>query len=384
MCRQIRARIASARGEEWLQTNTLDGQKAHDSFIKVGGPAYFQEFGPAGFHVVIGFANPAIINARLGKPGDKKGLECSNLPSTDCKNVVQGTVTMLRQSRTPDQRLYSSVTNAALSFTQCYVSIGDPDGADIAFTKCDSDGHFVLNGIPNGNWRITVFDQWNDQIVDGLSTPVALNGNGWDFDKDGGGGGLAKQQWHTDLATTTFLDLNKNGVRDDNEPGLPLVVTNNRFRDGSYSNFNNTDLDGNAGFNEIFPLFNWYVLEIGYDTLQELRYARRIRRGWTGRRHPGGGGSEYRRPPGQHRRDQSGAGEPAGSGRPLLRLRRLSDRGQRRRLDRPRGSALGADRRLAGLHRLVRVPRVRQIQLRGQRERRYSRRGHLCLDPAVR
>ena len=53
------------RGEEWLQTNTLDGQKAHDSFIKVGGPAYFQEFGPAGFHVAIGFANPAIINGRL-------------------------------------------------------------------------------------------------------------------------------------------------------------------------------------------------------------------------------------------------------------------------------------------------------------------------------
>ena len=26
-----------ARGEEWLQTNTLDGQKAHDAFIKVGG-----------------------------------------------------------------------------------------------------------------------------------------------------------------------------------------------------------------------------------------------------------------------------------------------------------------------------------------------------------
>src|SRR4029077_3257180 len=33
------------------------------------------------------------------------------------------------------------------------------------------------------------------------------------------------------------------------------------FRDGSYSNFNNTDLSGNAGFNEIFPLFSWYVVE---------------------------------------------------------------------------------------------------------------------------
>ena len=54
-----------ARGEEWLQTNTLDGQKAHDSFLRIGEPAYFQEYGPAGYHVSIGFANPTIINGRL-------------------------------------------------------------------------------------------------------------------------------------------------------------------------------------------------------------------------------------------------------------------------------------------------------------------------------
>ena len=45
------------------------------------------------------------------------------------------------------------------------------------------------------------------------------------------------------------------------EPGLALVATNIRFRDGSFSNFNNTDLSGDAGFNEIFPLFNWYIIE---------------------------------------------------------------------------------------------------------------------------
>ena len=39
------------------------------------------------------------------------------------------------------------------------------------------------------------------------------------------------------------------------------MPTNIRFRDGSYSNFNNTDLNGYAGFNEVFPLFNWYVVE---------------------------------------------------------------------------------------------------------------------------
>src|SRR4030088_1923345 len=51
------------------------------------------------------------------------------------------------------------------------------------------------------------------------------------------------------------------GIQDGTEPGLTLLPTNIRFRDGSYSNFNNTDLAGNAGFNEIFPLFSWYVVE---------------------------------------------------------------------------------------------------------------------------
>src|SRR3974377_2185519 len=53
-----------ARGEEWLQTNTLDWQHPPDSFIRIGEPSYFQEYGPAGYHVSIGFANPAIIKPR--------------------------------------------------------------------------------------------------------------------------------------------------------------------------------------------------------------------------------------------------------------------------------------------------------------------------------
>jgi hypothetical protein len=74
-------------------------------------------------------------------------------------------------------------------------------------------------------------------------------------------GDLATNQWQANIYTSTFFDANKNGLRDPGEAGLSLVPTNIRFRDGSYSNFNNTDLDGNAGFNEIFPLFSWYVIE---------------------------------------------------------------------------------------------------------------------------
>ncbi|KFX29753.1 Ig-like domain-containing protein [Ralstonia solanacearum] len=238
-----------ARGEQWLQTNTLDGQKAHDSFIKVGGPAYFQEFGPAGFHVSIGFANPQIINDRL--PAVCNGVNCNN--------SIKGRVTNLHYSRPPNENLYGSQSRKPLSFTQCFVSVGDTDGDDIAFSKCNPDGTFNVGGLPDGTFRITVFDQWNDQIVDGLARAVTLKGGATPTTMDVGD--IAVLQWHTNLYTRTFLDLVGDGVSRDSDPGLAMVPTNIRFRDGSISNLGATDLNGYMPFNEVFPLFNWYVVE---------------------------------------------------------------------------------------------------------------------------
>jgi Bacterial Ig domain len=164
-----------ARGEEWLQTNTLDGQKAHDVFTRVGEPSYFQEFGPASYHVSIGFANPAIIQARqkyLCNGTDPVSPQPS-APYT-CNNTITGIVTGEHLSRTPDERLYSTGSHDTYYWTQCYVSFGDPDGEDFAFTKCNGDGTFTLSGLPAGDWRVTVFDQWNDLLVDGLSTPIGI------------------------------------------------------------------------------------------------------------------------------------------------------------------------------------------------------------------
>jgi len=242
-----------ARGEEWLQTNTLDGQKAHDSFLRIGEQAYFQEFGPAGYHVSIGFANPQVINNRLA----------SFCAGVTCGNEVKGHVTTARMSRPPDERLYGSGSRDSFAFTQCYASLGDPDGADFAFVRCDDQGNFDFTGIPQGNWKLTLFDQWNDQIVDGISTPVGLASGSGSVDI----GEVAVHQWQANIYTRSFIDNNGDGVSthdasgNDLEPGLALVATNIRFRDGSFSNFNNTDLNGYAGFNEVFPLFNWYVVE---------------------------------------------------------------------------------------------------------------------------
>jgi hypothetical protein len=251
-----------ARGEEWLQTNTLDGGKDHEAFIKLNEPAYFQEFGPAGYHVSIGFANPQLINAA--------GQDlCTGPGAPSCGQTVTGIVTGVHMSRPSDQRLYGSGTRDTFGYTQCYASLGSPDGADIAFAKCADDGTFTLTGIPAGDWRLTIFDQWNDQIVDGISTPVRVGSSTNASLCHGPGssgstcdmGEISVHGWKNNLSTRTFFDLNGDGVSQANEPGLSLVPTNVRYRDGSISNLNSTDLEGFAGFNEVFPIFNWYVVE---------------------------------------------------------------------------------------------------------------------------
>ena len=237
-----------ARGEEWLQTNTLDGGKPHEAFIKPNEPGYFQEFGPGGFHVSIGFANPKIINAR--KPGVCSGQTCTSTLTVNVSNN--------HMSRTPDQRTYSSGSYDHYAFTQCYVSVGLPDGIDFAFEKCSPDGVATFTGMPAGTYKISVFDQWNDIMLDGLVSSVTIAGN---TVKD-----LPVTQWRTNLSTRTYIDGNGNGIPDrsgatDLEAGLSLVNTNIRYRDGSFGFFNNTDLNGYAGFNEVFPFMNWLVVE---------------------------------------------------------------------------------------------------------------------------
>jgi hypothetical protein len=258
-----------ARGEEWIQTNTLDGQHPHDSFIEIGDPSYFQEYGPAGYHVMIGFANPAIINARhtdvcngFGSPG----------AVGPCTNSIDGSVDVERLSRIPDERLYPSGSRAALAWTQCWVSLGDPDGEDFMFTKCDANGNFRFTNVPGGNWRLTIGDQWNDQIIDGLSTPanVGCTSTAPNLPTNtttcpGGQslhmGNVGVQQWQSNLYTRTFIDDNKNGILDPGEIGIPLIYTMIHYRDGHNANALATDFNGVANFNETFPLFNWYVVE---------------------------------------------------------------------------------------------------------------------------
>ena len=280
-----------ARGEEWIQTNTLDGQHPHDAFIEIGDPSYFQEYGPAGYHVMIGFANPAIINARhddvckgFGSPG----------AVGPCTNIIKGQVDVERLSRIPDERLYPSESRDALTWTQCWVSLGDPDAEDFMFTKCDANGNFSFSNVPSGNWRLTIGDQWNDQIIDGLSTPANVGCSSYSGATGNTGctGGqtldlmhVGVQQWQSNIYTRTFVDDNKNGILDKGEIGIPLIYTMVHYRDGHNANFADHGLQRRCPLQRDIPAVQLVCRGSGFDPLQDDGHPHRLRCGRPCRRH---------------------------------------------------------------------------------------------------
>jgi hypothetical protein len=261
-----------AAGEEWLQTNSLDGGHALDSFIKVGEPPYFQEFGPGGFHVFFGFANPKHINARLA--AICAGTTNPQIPFTvPCRNTLNGQVTNLHQSRSPNENLFGgnvfaqgdARNYASLAYTNCYAAIGDTDGATIALAKCDPNGNFSFTGLPDGDYGVVIFDQWNDLIVDGSSHQVSLR-NGQTLNKV-----YPTFTWQTHLWSRSYMDVGglgrpvvspTDGTLDPvASPGLIQVPTRVRHTNGKFVNTLLSDIGGNSRFDETFPLFAWYTVE---------------------------------------------------------------------------------------------------------------------------
>jgi hypothetical protein len=260
-------------GENWIQVSTLEGTPANDAFARAGEPAYFQEFGPPGYHAFVGWMNPdriQTVNSLVGVKGNK----------------VTGRVTNIHMSRPSAIFNYDSTTRDPLKSTVCFVALNTTggNGATAAFTKCDDQGNFTLTDVPYGSHQVVVWDQWLDQIIAYFNvnvtsptpapTPVTVKL-----------GDVPVLSWFTMVQENAFVyndascptaAIAGNQTQSALQTALkacpttplaqiPITV---RFRDGSISNLLLTDSNGNATFNELFPLFNWYVAEV-----DQTRYA---------------------------------------------------------------------------------------------------------------
>jgi len=253
------------RGESWVQVSTLEGTPVNDTFVKPGEPGYWQEFGSPGFHSFIGFVNPAHVKAKQAADA------AASTDPTTWSNTITGNISSLHMDRPPAAQLNDSCTTAtssttagddscraALSYTQCQVAINlNGTAEDVSYAMCDTKGNFTLTGVPPGTHELVIWDEWLDQIIAYKSVTVPAGAVGTTVAM----GTIPVFSWFTRIDQSAYIDANKNGVRDPGEAGIPMIPLNVRFRDGSISNYLATDLSGSGGTNELFPLFNWYVLE---------------------------------------------------------------------------------------------------------------------------
>ncbi|RFO95084.1 hypothetical protein DIC66_20215 [Rhodoferax lacus] len=264
---------------DWHQTSTIEGTRGSDAWVKNNEPSFFQEFGPPGHHVFMGFTKSGCVQGTGGRnnPGRCAGLT-GGTPHT-----ITGRVVNVHNSRTPN---YAFEKGAPVP--ECWVGLNETGGGTRALyaAACKKDSTFSIAGVPPGTYELVVWDEPLDMIigtqtvtvgstnVDMKDVPVFswfgryqgrvfqdIDGTGLPFFAEA----FNKPYIKVDPVTGRESLDTKKYAAGDLKPAFGEGIANNiRFRDGSIYQSVVTKQDGTFAFTEVFPFFNWMIAEIDY------------------------------------------------------------------------------------------------------------------------
>lgn len=231
---------------DWQQTTTIEGTKVIDAWVKANEPPYFQEFGPAGWHVFVGFVRPT-YDATVLTGG----------------STISGRITNLHLSRPPATEFYSG---EPFAHTTPWIGLNDMAvgiGKCVYAQRANDDGTFSIPNVPPGAYQVVVWDDYLDLLIAFYGVTVNPDGS---CNNLGGCslGDVPVFQWFTRLEHWVFNDLNQNGRWDAGEPPIPEQAVNLRWRDGTMYQSFPTDTEGFVPFDQVFPFFSWQVAEVDF------------------------------------------------------------------------------------------------------------------------
>ena len=234
--------IRPPAGSDWTQTSTIEGTKGIDAWIKNFEPPFFQEFGPPGHHVFVGFTHSGVL-----QPAVLNGSK-----------TITGRVVNIHNSRPPDYAFYSGAP-----VPKCWVALNEPNGGRTLYAgACDADSRFAIPSVPAGTWELVVFDEPLDIIIASTNVTVAPGDGVVDLIE------VPVFNWFARYEGRIFYDEDENGYPLDAsgnlKPPMAEVPVDIRFRDGSIYQASATSDDGTFEFPELFPFFNWMVGEVDY------------------------------------------------------------------------------------------------------------------------
>lgn len=233
------AQAIPPRGENWIQTSTIEGTKGIDSWLRSGEPPYFVEFGIASWHVFIGFLHPMTLPTGGGGP----------------VGTISGRAVYIRDSRPP-----ATQVSSGLPVPNAWVALNNLSGNDeqVYAQPCAADGSFTIGNVPPGTYQLVTFDTYLDVIIDFRTVIVPSTGGSINL------GDVAVNAWFGTLSGSVFNDLNENGFRDNGEAGVPDQVINLRFPDATVYQSTKTNPNGDYAIKEVFPWFAWTIQEVDF------------------------------------------------------------------------------------------------------------------------
>lgn len=233
--------IIPPAGSGYIQTSTIEGTKGIDAWVKANEPSFFQEFGPPGHHLFVGFVKMAL-----------KDTSVLNGSST-----ITGKVVNMHSARPPNFSFYNGEP-----FPQCWVGLNElavAGGRAVFTAPCNADSTFSIpNAVAGKTYQLVIWDENLDIVIASTNVVVPAGGGAVDLQE------VPVFNWFGKLDSRVFFDANNNGFRDTGEAGIPGQAVNLRFRDGSIYQSQLTDANGEAMFSEVFPFFNWLVAEVDF------------------------------------------------------------------------------------------------------------------------
>jgi hypothetical protein len=255
-------------GSGWVQTTTLEGSHDWDAWVMEGATGLDTEF------IIAGEPFPAIIFGYVPAPGTPSAAGSPVSSALAGTGSITGVVDFVKiyvpttggVGGLPGQ-IWGGLQGAVIDkpIDKPWVTLTDLGTGDtiVWAGQGDANGKFTIPGVPAGTYTLTWWDEPQNTILDLVNVTV---GDGETIDM----GILPLAGWWTFFDGYVFNDTNRNGVKDEGEPGLAGYTLTMRRRDNSLmdrgTTATTTEADGYYKFEAAYPMTQWLVME-AYDDL---------------------------------------------------------------------------------------------------------------------
>ena len=277
-------------GDKWVQTTTLEGGHDWDTWNIEGGSGYDTELIVGGERVspvAHGFVklthNDQVWNdAEAAGKGTalennyyNAGPGFSDPLTTDNKHgVLSGTIAIGRSyigsggaSPLAGTNLANSkkdgVIEDGLISVSCLAVCSAPTDSTVWTGRARTDGTFDVTGLETGDYSVAFWDEAQSYIMAVLQYHVTSSADPATAVTNAGD--ILLPGWFTDLQGSVFNDLNGDGIRQPNEPGIPDFVLTVRTRGNSLQDQGaavaKTNDEGTFDLSQGYPLGQFLIVE---------------------------------------------------------------------------------------------------------------------------